>query len=727
MHRLLAVNEFPNLNLSNSSALTANDHKDQIGRIWNLLRPDHTQPLELRALHPSKGSSAKVRHFRPNAYESLETIRAAFEDDALELNAQGYNIYTPLNPIKHDFCGKSVKDCDILCRQLLLVDIDRVADTKQPATMQDMNSAENLAKDVAAFLSQKGWPNPARMMSGNGFHLYFPLDDLPNTEQVTALVKATLKELSRRFDTDAVGVDTSVFNASRITKVPGTIMRKGEATEDRPHRMAKLLSEFATTRVTESMLAEIVALGEIALNIPLEAPRELAAPKASDPVTSEQLKSILASISSDVPRGNGSIDLVGLQNYWLGVCWAAAGSDLPDAMRIARDWSKQSPRYTDAGFAMAWNSYDPDHPNPIGIGSVLKLAKALGAQTTEPSFLQKLKGWSSTGDSKAMAKQMLEEKFVLPDLAILGQWTTFYASHNVGKTLLTLRLLKDSVVSGDLDGRTVFYINCDDNYRGSVEKLAIVEKYGIEMLVPHRNDFNPATLVSEMNRAVQNDEARNIVIILDTLKKFVDLMNKTESTKFGVIGRQFSQAGGTLIGLAHTNKHRDEDGKSIYSGTTDIADDCDCVYVIETIEDDKTSGKRTIQFRNEKQRGDVAAEKSFSYIRREGNSYEDLMNSVVVVDEETAKQDKKRASKLKQYHKDKLVIETIIEIISNDSLELTELTKRVAEETGESKVNCRAIVERYKGEGVDEYSYWRVRKGAHNRKPLELLTLGGGG
>ena len=40
---------------------------------------------------------------------------------------------------------------------------------------------------------------------------------------------------------------------------------------------------------------------------------------------------------------------------------------------------------------------------------------------------------------------MLEDKFVLADLAILSQWTTLYASHGVGKTLITLKLLKDSV------------------------------------------------------------------------------------------------------------------------------------------------------------------------------------------------------------------------------------------------------------------------------------------
>jgi len=478
-------------------------------------------------------------------------------------------------------------------------------------------------------------------------------------------------------------------------------------------------------KVTESMLARIAGMNATD-EINLETmPRELAAPNAPDSLTSEQLQSILASISSDVPRGNGAIDPNACTDYWLGVIWAVAGLDLPDAMRIARDWSKQSSRYTDAGFATAWNSYDPDHPSPIGIASVRKLAKALEARTTEPTFLEKLKGWSSTGDSEAMVKQMLEDKFVLRDLAILGQWTTFYASHGVGKTLVTLKLLKDSVESGELDGSTVFYVNADDNYRGSVEKLEIVEQLGIEMLVPYRNDFNPGHLVADMWDAARADQARNIIIVLDTLKKFTNLMDKTEGTKFGKVARQFTQAGGTLIGLAHTNKHRDDEGKSVYSGTTDIADDSDCVYIIDAIDEDKASGKRTINFRNTKLRGDVAQEKSFAYVRREGQSYADLVNSVSVVDEETAKREKKLAAKKNKYYADKLVVDTIIETISRESLDLTKLITKVSDETGVSKANCRKIVDRYKGEELDEFVFWRMEVGAHNTKTLSKLRLGG--
>ena len=43
------------------------------------------------------------------------------------------------------------------------------------------------------------------------------------------------------FSDDCVEIDTSVFNASRITKLYGTITRKGADTEERPHRQSRIL------------------------------------------------------------------------------------------------------------------------------------------------------------------------------------------------------------------------------------------------------------------------------------------------------------------------------------------------------------------------------------------------------------------------------------------------------------------------------------------------------
>ena len=139
--------------------------------------------------------------------------------------------------------------------------------------------------------------------------------------------------------------------------MPGTVARKGVATEERPYRMARLLlsdGEIAAMRVTESMLAQIAdmnALDEINLAPP---PRELVDPTVCVAMTAERLKSLLVSISSDVPRGNGSIDLVGTTDYWLGVVWAIAGLGLDEGKTIARDWSATSSRYSEEDFETAW-------------------------------------------------------------------------------------------------------------------------------------------------------------------------------------------------------------------------------------------------------------------------------------------------------------------------------------------------------------------------------------
>ena len=120
----------------------------------------------------------------------------------------------------------------------------------------------------------------------------------------------------------------------------------------------------------------------------------------------------------------------------------------------------------------------------------------------------------------------------------------------------------------------------------------------------------------------------------------------------------------------------------------------------------------------------MAQEKSFAYVRREGQSYADLLNSVSVVDEETAKQEKKLAAKKNKYFADKLVVDTIIETISREPLDLTKLIAQVNEETDVSKANCRKIVDRYKGTELDEFVFWRMEVGAHNSKTLSRLTLG---
>lgn len=134
-----------------------------------------------------------------------------------------------------------MKDDDIECRRVLLVDIDRADATSDPANDAEIQAALDLADEVAAFLTSEGWEEPFRLMSGNGVHLYYQLDALPNNEVSKTRVQTLLQTLAAKFDNGVVCIDRSVINASRITKVPGTIARKGVESGDRPYRMARVL------------------------------------------------------------------------------------------------------------------------------------------------------------------------------------------------------------------------------------------------------------------------------------------------------------------------------------------------------------------------------------------------------------------------------------------------------------------------------------------------------
>jgi hypothetical protein len=215
----------------------------EIKKMWSIFATGQPNPISLRAIwrERAKASPSTVnRTFTAADFPDIEDRRTAFEAEALRLNAQGYNVYIVMNPIKPDFDGDAVRDPDIDYRDLLLIDLDRAGPTDCPATDTEIDAATQLADEIAGYLQAEGWGTPLRMMSGNGVHLYVPLN-LPNDAASRDKVKELLEKLAGKFDTPAVQVDTCVHNASRITKIPGTIARKGEPSEGRPWRMARVL------------------------------------------------------------------------------------------------------------------------------------------------------------------------------------------------------------------------------------------------------------------------------------------------------------------------------------------------------------------------------------------------------------------------------------------------------------------------------------------------------
>lgn len=147
-------------------------------------------------------------------------------------------VYFALNPLKAG--AERAKVETVVCRRWFLIDADPVkAEPDGNATDSEKDAARLLAHRVLAHLTALGWPAPLMIDSGNGWHLLYRVD-LPNDKLTHALLKKLSHDLADKFDTPEAIVDRKVHNASRISKLPGTWVRKGPNTKERPHRLSRI-------------------------------------------------------------------------------------------------------------------------------------------------------------------------------------------------------------------------------------------------------------------------------------------------------------------------------------------------------------------------------------------------------------------------------------------------------------------------------------------------------
>ena len=215
---------------------------EHLQKLQDLFRIGPENPITLRAIRKELNLPTQNLHFHAADYPAVEDRWSAFAAEAKRLNVQGYNIYTCMNPIKPDFAEEAVGDEHIVSRTLLLVDLDRAETQEVPATDDEVKRIFDVSEKVVDWFHEQKGVEPIRVLSGNGVHLYYRLDNLPNDQDSRSACRGILAELGSLFDTAEVKVDRVVHNASRITKVPGTIAYKGKAeSDDRPFRGATFL------------------------------------------------------------------------------------------------------------------------------------------------------------------------------------------------------------------------------------------------------------------------------------------------------------------------------------------------------------------------------------------------------------------------------------------------------------------------------------------------------
>ena|SRR5215212_1017798 len=192
------------------------------------------------------------------AFRGRETVSGYYDDhpalarEARKLDERNYAVYVTLNEVDPALLARAsnrtrkvyreltTSDGDIVHRRWLPLDLDPARPSGVSATDAEKRAAKERALQLWDFLSERGWPEPVVADSGNGYHLLYQVD-LPNDPESLELVKGILQSLAFRFDDDRVKVDTTTSNAARIWKLYGTTARKGDDTQERPHRLSRFL------------------------------------------------------------------------------------------------------------------------------------------------------------------------------------------------------------------------------------------------------------------------------------------------------------------------------------------------------------------------------------------------------------------------------------------------------------------------------------------------------
>jgi putative DNA primase/helicase len=168
-----------------------------------------------------------------------DLVKAA---EFLDQDASG--VYVTINPVKTPAnnklvpCSKRTTDGGISRRFWLFLDFDAVRpkdQSRNPSTDEEHQAALETATSCRNWLREQGFPEPILTDSGNGAALFYRID-LPNDNESSDLVASALKVIAKKFR-----VDTKVGNASRLCRVPGTMNRRGTASDDRPYRMARIV------------------------------------------------------------------------------------------------------------------------------------------------------------------------------------------------------------------------------------------------------------------------------------------------------------------------------------------------------------------------------------------------------------------------------------------------------------------------------------------------------
>ena len=234
-------------------------------------RLDEQQIYQFFDLFKGNKELTEIRLIGTNKTASGYFTDAQTMIDAIRPYSESFNVYFTINRVNPACYGREQKDkivqrpknttndSEIIGRDWVLVDLDAKRLSGVCSTNEEAIKAHKKGQEVYKFLMDNGFYEPVVVFSSSGIHLYLKCA-LINNDENTKLVKRFLEALSMLFSDEFVDVDTSVFNAARISRLPGSFSCKGASNDkERPQRKCRFLSIPEEVKVNEREYFEKIA------------------------------------------------------------------------------------------------------------------------------------------------------------------------------------------------------------------------------------------------------------------------------------------------------------------------------------------------------------------------------------------------------------------------------------------------------------------------------------
>lgn len=211
-------------------------------------------------------------------FRSLDNLLEAIQPYAEMDDEQIYFVLNDIAPSCYGRkqCEKFVKnakittnDSDIVHRRWVLCDFDPVRRSGTNSTDEQLGFAHQKARAVFSFLRDRGFSEPVICKSGNGYHCLYRID-APATDEVTEIIKNFFKYMGSIFTDDKVDFDEKNFNAARISKLYGTMAKKGANIKEMPWRMSDII--YVPSEIIPTPIDKFKELADL---LPKEEPKQV--------------------------------------------------------------------------------------------------------------------------------------------------------------------------------------------------------------------------------------------------------------------------------------------------------------------------------------------------------------------------------------------------------------------------------------------------------------------